>query len=81
MYLVGLLVLSQVADGLTFTLAHNGVELNPLMAHLGGLVLPVKLIGATVAGSIAWRLRDHPRALLWMGALGWIGALSNFTGY
>ena len=81
MYLVGLLVMSQVADGLTFTLAHHGVELNPLMAHLGGLVLPVKLVGATVVGFLAWRLRGHPRALLWMGAVGWIGALSNYTGY
>jgi hypothetical protein len=38
------------------------------MAHLGGLVLPVKLVGATVVGFLAWRLRGHPRALLWMGA-------------
>ena len=81
MYLVKLLVMSQVADGLTFTLAHHGVELNPLMAHLGGLVLPVKLVAATLVGFLAWRLRGHPRALLWMGAVGWIGALSNFTGY
>ncbi len=81
MYLVGLLVLSQVADGLSYTLAHNGVELNPLMANLGAFALPVKFMAAGVVGYLAWRLRAHPRALLWMGAVGWIGALSNFTGY
>ena len=81
MYLVGLLVLSQVADGLSFTLAHNGVEQNPLMGNLGAFVLPVKFMAAAVVGYLAWRLRAHPRALLWMGAVGWIGALSNFTGY
>jgi hypothetical protein len=81
MYLVGLLVLSQVADGLTYTLARNGHELNPVMAHLGADVLLVKFAAALVVGLLAWRLRGHPRALLWMGVVGWVGALSNFTGY
>lgn len=81
MYLVGLLVLSQVADGLTYMLAHNGIELNPFMAQLGWHAIPVKFAGAAIIGLLALRLRGHPRSLLWMGAVGWIGALSNFTGY
>jgi hypothetical protein len=51
------------------------------MAHLGGEVLLVKFAAASVVGLIGWRLRAHPRALLWMGVVGWVGALSNFTGY
>lgn len=81
MSFVVILVLGQFADGLTFTLAHNGTELNPVMAGLGGFVLPVKFAGAAVLGLLAWRLRGHPRALLWLGTVGWLGALSNFSGY
>jgi hypothetical protein len=81
MYLVGLLVLSQIADGLSYMLARKGHELNPVMAHLGGGVLLLKFGAALIVGILARRLRGHPRALLWMGVVGWVGALSNFTGY
>jgi len=81
MILVGILVLGQIADGLTYTLARSGVELNPLMAALGGSALTLKFAAAAVLGLLAWRLRGHPKTLLWMGAVGWFGALSNFTGY
>ena len=81
MIVVGILVLGQVADGLTYTFAHNGVELNPLMAALGGSALTLKFAGAAVVGLLAWRLRRHPRMLIWLGAVGWFGALSNFSGY
>jgi hypothetical protein len=77
---VAVLLLSQLADGLTYTLAREGVELNPLMAGLEGGALPVKLAGAALAGLLAWRLRHRARVILWIAAFGWFGALSNFTG-
>jgi hypothetical protein len=81
MVLVGILVLGQIADGLTYTLAHNGVELNPLMAALGGSAVVIKLASVPLVGLLAWRLRRRPQLLLWLGAWGWLGALSNFSGY
>jgi len=81
MILVGILVLGQVADGLSYTLARHGVELNPFMAGLGESALTVKLAAVVVLGLVAWQLRHRPRTLLWLGAVGWFGALSNFTGY
>ncbi len=81
MVLVVILILGQLADGLTYTLAHHGVELNPFMAALGGSALALKLPAAAVLGLIAWRLRRHPQVLLWLGAVGWFGALTNFGGY
>jgi hypothetical protein len=81
MVLVGILVLGQVADGLSYTLARNGVELNPFMAALGASALAVKFAALAVLTVLAWRLRHHPRTLLWMGAVGWFGALTNFTGH
>jgi hypothetical protein len=80
-FMVGILVLGQVADGLTYTFARNGVELNPLMAALGGSAIALKFAGAIMVGLLAWRLRHHPRILLWLGAVGWFGALSNLGGY
>ena len=81
MVIVAILVAGQVADGLTYTLARHGVELNPLMAALGGSALVLKLAGAAVVGLLAWRLRGHPRTLLWVAVVGWLGALSNFSGF
>ena len=81
MVLVGIFVLGQIADGLTYTLAHNGVELNPLMAALGGSALSVKFALAPFVGVLAWRLRRRAQIVLWLGAVGWFGALSNFSGY
>ena len=81
MVFVGILALGQVADGLTYTFAHNGVELNPFMAALGGSALALKFAAAPLVGLLAWRLRHRPQILLWLGAVGWFGALSNFSGY
>lgn len=81
MMLVLVLVLGQVADGLTYLHARNGFELNPVMAALGGAAVLVKLAGTGALGAIAWRLRRHPRFLLWIGAVGWFGALTNFSGF
>jgi hypothetical protein len=79
--LVGILVLGQLADGFTYSLAHNGIELNPLMAALGESAPTLKFAAAGVVALLAWRLRHHPRTLLWLGVVGWFGALSNFSGF
>jgi hypothetical protein len=82
MVFVGILVLGQIADGLTYTLARNGVELNPFMAALGGTAVALKLVVvAPFVGLLGWRLRRHPHLLLWLAAFGWLGALSNLGGY
>lgn len=81
MVLVGILVMGQIADGLSYTLAKNGVELNPFMAALGASALTVKFGALAVLAIIAWRLRHRPRTLLWLSAVGWLGALTNFTGH
>jgi hypothetical protein len=82
MVFVGILVMGQIADGLTYTLAHNGVELNPFMAALGGSAVALKLaVVAPLVGLLGWRLRRRPQLLLWLAALGWFGALSNLGGY
>ena len=82
MVFVGILVLGQIADGLTYTLAQNGVELNPFMVALGGSALTLKFaVVAPLVGLLGWRLRRRPQLLLWLAAVGWFGALSNFSGY
>lgn len=81
MVLVLVLVLGQLADGLTYLHARSGIELNPFMAAFGVSAVFVKLAGTGALGAIALRLRRHPRILLWIAAVGWFGALTNFSGF
>ena len=80
-----LLVLSQLADALSWPLAlGHGTELNPLAAALlaaGGLaaVLAVKGLAAAALG-LGAAAYPHRRSLwLWLALVGYVGALSNLA--
>ena len=80
-----LLVLSQLADGLSFGLAvGHGTELNPVAASLlavGGLgfVWAAKSLGALALGFGAYAL-PHRRSLwLWLAVVGFVGCASNLA--
>ena len=80
-----LLVLSQLADGLSFGLAiGHGSELYPIGAALLaagglGLVWAVKGVAALACGLGAATMPDRRSLWLWLALVGFVGTLSNLV--
>jgi hypothetical protein len=79
-----LLVLSQIADGLSFGLA-RGTELNPIAVTLFasggfGLILAVKGLSAFVLGVGAYSRPERRSLWLWLSLAGFVGCLTNLLG-
>ena len=82
---MALVVMSQLADLLTFpiAIAQPGRELGvaAVVLEVGGLplVLAFKSAGLVVVAYLAWRLAHRPRLLAAIALVGFVGAASNLS--